>query len=155
MQDFLNIFLDSSHWQWWGVAVLLFGAEVLAPSFFLLWPGLAAVVTGFIVYLFPEMGWGLQLLIFIVLALTSTVVGRRYFSQTQKETDQPGLNKREVQLIGQKLTLETEMKDGKGRINLGDSTWSAKSHDGEVIKKGQRVEIIDADGATLIIKQID
>jgi len=44
-------------WHWWIVAVVLIILEMLAPTFFALWLGIAAFITGSAVYFMPEMLW--------------------------------------------------------------------------------------------------
>ena len=41
------------HWQWLSLGVLLAAAEIIAPGFFLIWIGVAAIVTGVIAWIVP------------------------------------------------------------------------------------------------------
>src|SRR3546814_5931920 len=41
------------HWMWLSVGVLLAAAEIVAPGFFLIWIGAAAIVTGVVAWLVP------------------------------------------------------------------------------------------------------
>ncbi len=84
MDDLITYFWDATHWQWWTIAMILFAAEVLLPTFYLLWPAAAALVVGALVFFIPEMAWQLQIVIFTVLSVVSMVVGRRYFAPTKK-----------------------------------------------------------------------
>lgn len=150
MDDWITYFWDATHWQWWAIAVVLFSLEVLAPVFFLLWLGIAAVMVGFLVYLVPDLDWRYQLVVFTVLSVAVTVAGRRYFAKTNQETDQPNLNQRGAQLIGRKITLESDLTDGTGRVHIDDTTWHVKTTAGETIKKGSKITITAVDGASLI-----
>ena len=63
-------------WTWILVGLVLMGTELVASGVFLLWLGLAAVVTGLQILLVP-MPWQGQLLLFAVLSVTFAVVASR------------------------------------------------------------------------------
>lgn len=150
----MTYFWDATHWQWWAIAMVLFGAEVLLPTFFLLWPGAAALVVGALVYFFPEMSWALQIIIFTVLSVIATVLGRRYFANTKTETDKPNLNQGGKDFIGRKVTLDQDIKDGLGRVSIGDTTWSVRLEGDASLAKGNKVEVVAVDGATLVVRAV-
>lgn len=154
MDEFITYIWDATHWQWWAVATVLLASEVLLPTFFLLWPGLAAIITGMVVYLSPDMDWRYQIIFFTVVAVVTTLLGRRYFSPNSTPTDTPDLNERDVSLKGRKMTLKTDMVDGRGRVDLDDGSWIAVYQEGETLKKGSRVEIVGVDGASILVKPI-
>ena len=134
--------------------MLLFIAEMLFPVFFLLWPGLAALVVGFTVYFFDGMGWEYQLILFAVLSVAITVGGRHFWAPSKTESDEPTLNEKGKGFTGRKVTLKDDLPDGRGRIQLDDTGWLARSEDGETLTAGTRVEIIALDGTTIIVKKI-
>ena len=57
------------HWLWLIGGVILLIAEVIAPGFFLMFIGAAAIATGLIALLLP-IGVAVQLALFAILALT-------------------------------------------------------------------------------------
>lgn len=154
MEELLTYLWNESHWMWWAIAVLLLGIEVLLPTFFILWLGVAGVVVGFIAFFLPELSWQNQVIIFTILAVVITVVGRRVFRPQNLESDRPGLNIRGADMIGRKYTTEQAFKDGQGSLNIGDSRWMARSEDGEPIKKDVRVEIVNVDASVLVVKPV-
>lgn len=154
MDEILTYFLINDHWQWWALAMVLFIAEMIFPVFFLLWPGLAALVVGFAVYFFDGMGWEYQLILFAVLSVAITVAGRHFWAPSKTESDEPTLNEKGKGFVGRKVTLKDDLPHGEGRIHLDDSGWRARSEDGETLSAGTRVEIMALDGTTVIVKKI-
>ena len=154
MEELLTYLWQESHWAWWATSVLLLGLEVILPTFFLLWLGVAGVIVGFLVFFFPEFGWQNEVIIFTVLAIIVTVLGRRYFRPSETQTDRPHLNKRGADLIGRTMELDEAFKNGEGRLKVGDSHWTARLKEGDDdLKKGTKVKILDIDGATIIVEE--
>lgn len=146
----LTQFLESfDHWSWWILALILFIVELAAPGIFFLWLGLAAVVTGFLSWLAPGLGWQIEFAVFAVLGVVAAVVGRRYWKPGKIASDNPTLNQRASQFIGQTFTLETAIENGHGRIKIGDGGWIVSGPD---LPAGARVTVISADGARLVVE---
>lgn len=141
-------------WNWIVLGAVLLGLEVLVPGVYLLWIGIAALLTGALSFQIGEAawwGWPAQVIVFLVLSLASVIVGRYAFGSDKGESDQPLLNQRERQLIGQVSTLEEPMRDGHGRIRLGDTLWLATGPD---LAAGTRVRVTGADGTTLRVEAV-
>ncbi|HEU4814239.1 MAG TPA: NfeD family protein [Xanthomonadaceae bacterium] len=138
--------LVASPWFWWGLALALLAAEALAPGAFMLWLGFAAAGTALIAMMTP-MPVDAQWMLFAVLSLLSVLIGwqlrRRH---PPGETDQPLLNRRGAQLVGQVHVLESAIVDGRGRMKIGDAYWTALGPD---LPAGTRVRVLDADGGAL------
>ena len=67
-----------SFWDWLALATLLLILEVFGAGGYLLWIGLVAVGIGALSYLFPDLSWTWQLLLFAALAATSALLWRRH-----------------------------------------------------------------------------
>ena len=65
------------HWQWLSLGVLLAAAEIIAPGFFLIWIGVAAIVTGIIAWVVP-LTVPLQLGIFAILSFVALYGARKW-----------------------------------------------------------------------------
>ncbi|MEM7068582.1 MAG: NfeD family protein [Pseudomonadota bacterium] len=142
-------------WSWVIFGLLLLGVEILLPSTFLLWPGLAALVVGVITLILGvENGvwpWQAQLLVFLVLSLVIAYFGRQYVSKKNMETsEQPDLNERGTQMIGRKGVLADAIENGRGRVRIGDTTWSVSGPDAQA---GDTVVVIGVDGNTLSVEK--
>lgn len=141
-------------WSWIVFGAVLLGLEVFAPGVYLLWIGIAALLTGALSFQIGEAawwGWPAQVVVFLVLSIASVLVGRYAFGSDKGESDQPLLNQRERQLIGQISTLEEPIRDGRGRIRLGDTIWLATGPD---LAAGTRVRVAGAEGTTLRVEPV-
>lgn len=116
-------------WHWWILAGVFLVLELMAPGVFFLWIGLAAGATGLILMVVPVLPWELQALLFAVLALGATVAGRRLWRPGRVATDHPMLNRRAHRHVGQVVTLTQPLRDGRARVRVGDSEWSAVADD--------------------------
>lgn len=130
----------------WGcAALLLMAAEAFAPGAFMLWLGFAAAGVFLLVALFPltEL-W--QAVAFVVLSFVSIGIYLGYFRGRDRASDQPLLNRRGEQMIGQVFTLHEAIVDGRGRIRSGDALWIVEGND---LPAGARVRVIAADSMVL------
>src|SRR5690606_23417406 len=114
-------------WNWMVLGTALLALEIVVPGVYLLWLGVAAILTGTLSLQLWDSAfwvWQLQVVVFLVLSIASALVGRRFFPATGTEdTDQPLLNQRDRQLVGRTATLAEPITEGKGRIRLGDTLW--------------------------------
>lgn len=139
-------------WAWVILGFILLILEIAIPGVFFLWIGIAAILVGVIALLPGAIGfaWQWQIIVFLILAVGSVFVGRRLMTGRGAETDEPLLNKRAEQLIGQTVTLNEAIVDGRGRVRLGDTSWRVTGPD---LPAGTRVRISSiADGSTLVVE---
>lgn len=146
----LDWFASFGGWAWIVLGLVLVGGEMLAPGVFLLWLGLAALLTGAVVGL-TGLAWQGALLVFAALAVASVLLGRVV---TRHRSDEPdtasGLNDRGRQLIGKVFKLEATMTGGEGRIRVGDSSWRIT---GPELLAGTEIRVVRVDGATLVVEK--
>ncbi len=124
---------------WWAAGLALLAAEVVVPGIFLMWFGLAALLTGVVDWLFPGMGWQAQAFGFAAFSVALVfgvrpLIGRRL----DEETDRPFLNRRLQSLVGETAELTRAMKNGHGEVKIGDTLWRVAGPD---LPKGTRVRI--------------
>lgn len=137
----------------WAVfALVLFGLEVLAPGAFMLWLAFAASAVMIVVWLIPGLSFLLQAILFVVLGLVSIQVYRTWFRRDEPESDQPALNRRAAQLIGQIVPLVSPIERGTGRVQIADAYWTVRGPD---LPAGASVRIVGADGMTLQVEAVD
>ncbi|TGS00949.1 NfeD family protein, partial [Mesorhizobium sp. M2E.F.Ca.ET.209.01.1.1] len=111
---------------------VLLVVEVIAPGFFMLWIGIAALIVGAVSLLIWDAAiwtWQVQVLLFLVLSLVSAFVGKKLMGGRDQPTDQPLLNRRGAQMIGRMATLAEPIRDGRGRSKLGDTLWRVSGPD--------------------------
>lgn len=73
-----------SFWDWLALATLLLILEVFGAGGYLLWIGLVAVAVGALTYLFPELPWVWQFLLFGALAIFSALLWWRHQQRVRK-----------------------------------------------------------------------
>lgn len=140
----------SAYWIWLIVGVGLMALEVIAPGFFLIWLGLAALVVGVVVFWVQDMLWQWQVALYAVTAVASVVIAWRYLRVHPIETEEPNLNLRTKNYVGQLVSLDAAIVNGRGRARLGDSVWQVSGPD---LPAGARVRITGADGTLLIVEK--
>ena len=136
------------HWAWLTVGVLLCAAEIVAPGFFLVWLGVAAIATGVLAFLLP-IGVPMQLGVFAVLAFIALYSARRWLKNNPIVSTDPLLNQRGGRLVGEVLTLVTAIENGRGRAKVGDGEWPVRGPDAA---EGTKVRVVSADGGVLVVE---
>jgi membrane protein implicated in regulation of membrane protease activity len=137
-------------WAWIVAGLILLGLELVVPGGFLLWMGIAGIVTG-LVALVWAVGWPGQWLIFGVFSLVSIALWVRWARSRPATTDRPYLNRRAEQFIGHEAVLEQAIVQGYGRVALGDTVWRVSGPD---LTLGHRVRIVGNEGAVLKVEAI-
>ena len=97
-------------WIWAIGGVLLLIAEVVAPGFFLLFIGAAAIATGAFTLLF-DLGTAPQLVLFALYAALAVMLGKRFYAQPDTANDHLKLNDPALRLVG-KSVLVVDPVDG-------------------------------------------
>ena len=136
-------------WMWLIGGVVLLIAELIAPGYFLMFIGAAAVATGILTLALP-LAVAVQFGIFAVLAiLIARVGGKRAYASRYDHTSHPMLNDPTARLLG-RVVVVTEAVDGDGgRVRVGDGEWSARGAPAAV---GDRVRVVDVDGNCLKVE---
>lgn len=109
-------------WHWLIFGAGLMSVEVFLPGAFFLWPGLAAVLVGFITALVP-LPWTASVTIWAILSLV-TLTGWIFYRKKHPATEIPNtLNQRGHEYIGRHFTLEKPVLNGSGEIRTADTVW--------------------------------
>ncbi|WP_157220562.1 NfeD family protein [Flavisphingomonas formosensis] len=138
-------------WCWLTAGVLLGIAEVIAPGFFLIWLGVAALVTGTVTLAFG-IPIEAQFALFAVIAIAAVYAARRWFLANPGPTGDPLLNDRAARLIGQTVLVVAAIEGGEGRVKVGDGVWNAEGPD---MPEGTRVRVTGATGTTLLVERLN
>jgi len=147
MSDYFSTLL---FWHWWLLGLVLVVVEMVAPGFFLLWIGLAAGVTGLVLFIVPGMSWEVQFVLFGVLALASVTGARYYVRRNPIGTEDATLNRRGSQYIGHVFNLDEAIVNGVGKVRVGDGWWRAQGPD---LPAGARVKVVGVDGNMLKVEK--
>ena len=138
----------STHWFWLSLGLLLGVAEMVAPGFFLIWLGLAALIVGGLDYFLP-ITVAYQVAMFAILSVLTVFAGKKFLQKNPIETEDAKLNDRGARLTGEIVTVVEAITNGHGRVKVGDSVWSARGVDAAI---GSRVRVTGADGAVLLVE---
>jgi membrane protein implicated in regulation of membrane protease activity len=140
----------ATHYLWWIVALVLIGAEVLLPGYFLLWIGIGAAATGLLALVAP-LSMLAQAIAFVVFAFLSCAIYWYALRPRMRRTDQSEsrLNRRGEQNIGRQYVLAEAIVNGRGKARVGDGLWLVSGPD---LPAGTTVEVVAVEGNTLLVK---
>ncbi|MGK0674497.1 MAG: NfeD family protein [Halothiobacillaceae bacterium] len=142
---------ELDYWHWLVLGLVLMILEMLAPSTFFLWMGIAAMGVGGLLWLMPGMAVEVQLMLFATLSIVTIGLSRRYLKRHPVESDRPTLNVRGAQSVGRILTLDTPIVNGVGRVHMDDTLWRVLGPD---LPAGTRVEVIGVEGTALQVRPL-
>lgn len=137
-------------WLWAIGGVLLLIAEVLAPGFFLLFVGAAALATGAFTLLF-DLGLAPQLALFALYTVLAVMLGKRFYAQPDTADQNLRLNDPGKRLIGRSVVVVDPVDEHGGRVRVGDSEWTAR---GGPAAAGERVIVTGVDGNCLTVETV-
>ena len=149
--DALSAITHYGPWLWFAIAVALLVLETVVPGVHFLWFGIAAAIVGGLALVTP-LAWQLQLIIFALISIASVFLVRRYASPGHAKTDEPVLNIRGAQYIGRKVEVVDTIRNGRGKVRVGDTVWSAE---GEDAAAGSEVEVVGVNGTVLVVGAIE
>ena len=138
--------IEPEPWTWLVLGLVLIGLETVTPGIFLIWLGIAALLTGGIDYLFG-LSWQAELVSFGLLSLVAVAAGR---TLTRGRSGSIELNRRGADLVGRILPLDGPIAAGEGRVRLDDSVWRVVGPD---LPGGSLVRVVRLDGATLVVER--
>lgn len=148
MNDIIAFAQGLQWWHWWIAAALLAAAETFLTGSVAIWFGASAFVVGALMLVVP-IPWQLQLVVFAALGVVAMLLYRRYRGVEDTASDRPGLNQRATQYVGQTFTLVEPVRDGSGKIRVGDTVWLVRGAD---LPEGARVRVVAARGSVLDVE---
>lgn len=150
----VEMILAHPHIFWLSLGGLLLAAEMLGGNGYLLWSGVAGVITGLLTWALP-VSWEWQAVIFCILTLLAAWLWSKWLARQVKEQKPADsqLNQRGQQLVGQRFTLDNALVNGRGQVRVGDSAWPVIADDD--FPAGSKVEVIAVEGITLRVRLSD
>ena len=137
--------LNFMHWLVLGLSLIIL--ELFLWTVFLLWIGASAITVSIFFYLMPDTSWPIQLLIFVILSLTTTNLAKRYYPIKTVDDE---LHEKAKTFIGKECRVDS-IEDGIIKVQIGKSLWFAR---GTGLSVGQAVKIVDVDNLTFIVELI-
>lgn len=142
------MFMAESFLFWIAIISISLFAEILTAQLVSIWfvvGGIIALIVSLFTYSFA-----LQIIVFFIVSLFMMILIRPLIKNVMNfKTQRTNLDR----LIG-KTAVVTENIDnelGEGLVNVEGITWSARSRDGNLIRKGETVEIDYISGVKLIV----
>lgn len=139
-----------SPWYWLVGGLVVAGLEIVVPGVFLLWIGLGALLIGLSLLVLPDIPVVAQLFLFSASMLGSVGLGFVLQRKSAKMTDEAGINQELQGLVGRHCEAAADFAAGRGRIRVGDTTYSAASDD--AIRAGDIVVIVAVEQGTLAVR---
>jgi membrane protein implicated in regulation of membrane protease activity len=136
-------------WYWWALAAVLLICEMMLPGVVFLFLSVGAALAGMLLALEPESSLEMQLVVFAVVSVASAVGLRPLLRGMQKRSDDPNLNARGNSMIGKVLVLDQPILAGRGRVTMGDGSWSVTGPD---MVAGAKVRVAAVDGNELRVE---
>ncbi|ECH2288269.1 NfeD family protein [Enterobacter cancerogenus] len=146
------LYQDYSIYFWLCTGGVLLAVEVVGANGYLLWSAVAAIITGFLVWLFP-VGWQWQGVLFSSITIIVLFLWDKWFRLSKKENTESLLNKRNSQFIGRRFVLDSTLVNCSGRVRVNDSIWPVRANSN--IECGIEVEVFAVDGITLLIREFN
>jgi membrane protein implicated in regulation of membrane protease activity len=134
-------------WYWWALAAVLLVCEMMLPGVVFLFLAIGAATAGVALLVASDMSLELQLLVFAVASVVSAIGLRRYLRGLQPASST--LNARGDALVGQTFVLDQPILGGRGRIRLGDGSWSVTGPD---MVAGAKVRVAAVNGTELRVE---
>lgn len=139
------------HWIWFIIGAVLAIVELFAPGVLAIWLAIAATLVGGLL-LVVDMPVAAQIALFAVLSVILVWASRQFLTRHPIESDHPTLNQRGVSYIGRVFVVEQDIRNGSGKIRVGDSLWLAEGDDAEA---GERVKVTGVNGSALVVVKAD
>jgi membrane protein implicated in regulation of membrane protease activity len=137
-------------WLWAIGGLLLLIAEIVAPGFFLVFLGVAAIATGLFTLLF-DLSIAPQLVLFVINTALALMIGKRWYAEPDHHDQSTRLNDPERRMVGKTVTVVAPIDQHGGRVRVGDGEWTAR---GGPAATGDRVRVIAVEGNCLLVEAI-
>ncbi len=146
--DFLT---GLSPWWWVAFALALGAFEMATMSFFLIWPGLAALLVAALIWLAPELSGSTQVIAFAALSVALTFVGRYLMNRFGDGGDTNNtLNSRAEMMVGRHAKV-LDYAGPEGHVSIDGIRWRALWPANSIASDGDTVRVSGSDGMTLLI----
>ena len=146
----IDLLAQLTAWHWLMLGVVLLGVELLTGSTYILWPAVSALAVGILLFIAPDMGWELQMLLFFLLSIMTLVLGRTHLQRLVKGGEPSDLNDPGKAMIGRQVKAVADFSGTEGRVEVGDTQWSARLQIGTATA-GDLLIVKAVEGATLIV----
>ncbi|MCK6408450.1 NfeD family protein [Thauera sp.] len=141
-----SMILEWWHWEIAGLALVLL--ELAVPSFFIIWFGLGAMLTGLVLLAVPDMVLASQIATWVIASMAMTVL---WFSVARRSRFKTLIGTAAGEVIGEVGLLVSAVapfERGKVRFQrpvLGADEWACVAE--TAIAAGERVRVVSVEGS--------
>lgn len=137
--------------KWVIIGVLLLILEVLSGTTYILWPAVAAIAVGILVFILP-LAWEMQFVLFFILSTVLLIFGHTHIRpRLNKDDAAEDLNDRAKSMVGMRVRAIADFDTGRGRVQVGDTQWRATMPSGDA-KAGDELKVVSVKGTTLTVE---
>jgi len=128
------------HWFWFAVASLLLIIEVMHGRFMFMAVSVAAVVVGGLSGLYPDAGFAVQGLFFVVLSSGFIWLSRSMLRERMQKIQQQQDVLKNRSYVGRVTNLVSGIEGGHSSLNIDGLVWTIQGPD---CPAGSRVRVVD------------
>ncbi|HKQ11610.1 MAG TPA: NfeD family protein [Rhizomicrobium sp.] len=134
---------------WLAIGAVLLAVEVATGSGWLLWPAASAAVMGVLGLVLP-FGLNMQLVIFAILTIVTTLAGRRLFPRAVLTGGD--INDIRSRMAGLDGVAAGDFQGRQGRVFVDGKEWAAELEGDGALASGMRVIVVGVKGSRLTVK---
>jgi membrane protein implicated in regulation of membrane protease activity len=134
---------------WLVIGGVLLAVEVGTGSGWLLWPAASAAIVG-LLSLVVHFELNMQLVIFAILTIITTLAGRHFFPQAILTGGD--INDTRSRMAGLDGVAAGDFQGSQGRVFVDGKEWAADLEGGAALASGQRVVVVGVKGSRLTVK---
>jgi membrane protein implicated in regulation of membrane protease activity len=135
-------FFAHPFWSWAAVAGIFLVGELLTGSGWLLWPAGSAAAVALVAGLLSP-GWPWEIVLFVVVTIMATYVGRRFLRPRPTPADAGDINDPSPRLVGREGHAATPFAGGAGRVFIDGKEWAAELEGGGDLAARAKVTVTD------------
>ena len=134
---------------WLAIGAVLLALEVSTSSGWLLWPAASAAAMG-LLGLVVHFELNIQLVIFAILTIVTTLAGRRMFPQVVLTGGD--INDNRSRMAGLDGVAAGDFEGRQGRVFVDGKEWAADLESDASLASGERVVVVGVNGSRLTVK---
>jgi len=141
-------------WHWFVLGIILMLSELILPAFAALWFGIAAIMVGVLLWLFPIMSLNIQIVMWIILSILCTILWFKFIKPLSIDKTKAGLSREAT--IGQiGMVIQVGLTHDQVVVRfalpvLGADEWNCRSL--SPVEVGDRVRVVDIMGNDLVVQ---
>jgi membrane protein implicated in regulation of membrane protease activity len=137
-------------WLWGALGLALLAAEMASGTIYLLWFGISALCMAILVWIYPDIHYGIQFALFAVLSATALAIWKLNYKKTETHSRVGQSQGEEIGRVG--IIIQPCGPTQNGLIQftqgvMGSREWIAVSS--ESLNIGQQAQVTAVEGNTL------